>query len=360
MAALRPYVSPGRTLVLIGPSGVGKSTLANMLIGADILGVGATRPDGKGRHVTAARDLVPLPSGGVLIDTPACAGSASLTSRGTRADVSRDRSTVGRLPVRRLHACGRAGMCRPGRRRRGNTAGPPPGELAQAAARGAPHGAAPMPGCVLPSFAGGRPSRVPSGVRASADHEKPCVRKTDRRSTVHSSGPHPRARCAWRSMWSSWTVPTRGVGSPRWCAHIRYPTRWCSHCHEVACPSGSVARALHADFDVFVARKVGAPGRSELGVGAIAEAREPARRCARGADRLARPRAAASPRPRRADVAEIVAAEKEELRRRIGSIAARGRRNPSPGGPSSLSTTGSRPAAPSARRCARCGRREPR
>ena len=142
MAALRPYVSPGRTLVLIGPSGVGKSTLANMLIGADILGVGATRPDGKGRHVTAARDLVPLPSGGVSSTHPACAGSASLTSRGTRADVSRDRSTVGRLPVRRLHACGRAGMCRPGRRRRGNTAGPPPGELAQAAARGAPHGAA--------------------------------------------------------------------------------------------------------------------------------------------------------------------------------------------------------------------------
>jgi ribosome biogenesis GTPase / thiamine phosphate phosphatase len=74
MSALEAYASIGRTLVLIGPSGAGKSTLANALIGADILRIGATRMDGKGRHVTVARELIPLRSGGVLIDTPGLRG----------------------------------------------------------------------------------------------------------------------------------------------------------------------------------------------------------------------------------------------------------------------------------------------
>ncbi len=74
IAALESYASGGKTLVLIGPSGVGKSTLANALIGADVLSIGAVRSDGKGRHVTVARELVALPSGGVLIDTPGLRG----------------------------------------------------------------------------------------------------------------------------------------------------------------------------------------------------------------------------------------------------------------------------------------------
>ncbi|MCK9898640.1 ribosome small subunit-dependent GTPase A [Parafrankia colletiae] len=65
----------GRTTVLVGPSGVGKSTLANALAGADRLAVGAVRgSDGKGRHTTVRRELIPLPSGGVLIDTPGVRG----------------------------------------------------------------------------------------------------------------------------------------------------------------------------------------------------------------------------------------------------------------------------------------------
>lgn len=59
------------TVVLLGPSGAGKSTLGNQLLGGDLLATGAVRAaDGKGRHTTAWRELLPLPGGGVLLDTP--------------------------------------------------------------------------------------------------------------------------------------------------------------------------------------------------------------------------------------------------------------------------------------------------
>ncbi|MFC5182312.1 ribosome small subunit-dependent GTPase A [Actinomadura harenae] len=59
------------TIVLLGPSGAGKSTLGNALLGADLLATGDVRAgDGKGRHTTVHRELVRLPGGGVLIDTP--------------------------------------------------------------------------------------------------------------------------------------------------------------------------------------------------------------------------------------------------------------------------------------------------
>ncbi|MFI0487595.1 ribosome small subunit-dependent GTPase A [Actinomadura sp. 9N215] len=63
------------TVVLIGPSGAGKSTLGNALLGAEVLATGAVREqDGKGRHTTVRRELLPLPGGGVLIDTPGLRG----------------------------------------------------------------------------------------------------------------------------------------------------------------------------------------------------------------------------------------------------------------------------------------------
>ncbi|WKV71194.1 ribosome small subunit-dependent GTPase A [Streptomyces sp. PCS3-D2] len=63
------------TSVLLGVSGAGKSTLANALLGADAMEVQATRDaDGKGRHTTTTRNLLLLPGGGVLIDTPGLRG----------------------------------------------------------------------------------------------------------------------------------------------------------------------------------------------------------------------------------------------------------------------------------------------
>ena len=67
---LRSYISDGRTIGFIGSSGVGKSSLMNRLIGEDVQAVGALREDQRGRHTTSARQLIELPGGGLLIDTP--------------------------------------------------------------------------------------------------------------------------------------------------------------------------------------------------------------------------------------------------------------------------------------------------
>jgi ribosome biogenesis GTPase / thiamine phosphate phosphatase len=68
-------VVSGGTSVLLGQSGAGKSTLANALLGEDVMEVRATRDmDGKGRHTTTTRNLLALPGGGVLIDTPGLRG----------------------------------------------------------------------------------------------------------------------------------------------------------------------------------------------------------------------------------------------------------------------------------------------
>ncbi|MFF9277486.1 ribosome small subunit-dependent GTPase A [Streptomyces griseosporeus] len=68
-------VVSGGTSVLLGQSGAGKSTLANALLGDDVMDVQATRDvDGKGRHTTTTRNLLVLPGGSVLIDTPGLRG----------------------------------------------------------------------------------------------------------------------------------------------------------------------------------------------------------------------------------------------------------------------------------------------
>ncbi len=68
---LQPYLAPGRTAVLLGSSGDGKSTLVNALAGAQRMATQTTREaDGRGRHTTSHRELILLPGGGLLLDTP--------------------------------------------------------------------------------------------------------------------------------------------------------------------------------------------------------------------------------------------------------------------------------------------------
>jgi ribosome biogenesis GTPase len=67
---LEPHLAPGRTVALLGSSGVGKSTLANRLLGEELLATGDLRRDGRGRHTTTHRELVRLPGGALLLDTP--------------------------------------------------------------------------------------------------------------------------------------------------------------------------------------------------------------------------------------------------------------------------------------------------
>jgi ribosome biogenesis GTPase len=72
--ALLGLVEDRLTLALVGASGHGKSTLTNALVGAEVLRTREIRADGRGRHTSVRRELVPLPGGGAVIDTPGLRG----------------------------------------------------------------------------------------------------------------------------------------------------------------------------------------------------------------------------------------------------------------------------------------------
>jgi ribosome biogenesis GTPase len=67
---LSRHLRPGRTVVMLGSSGVGKSTLLNRLAGSDLMRTADVAADGTGRHTTTHRELVLLPGGALAIDTP--------------------------------------------------------------------------------------------------------------------------------------------------------------------------------------------------------------------------------------------------------------------------------------------------
>jgi ribosome biogenesis GTPase len=69
--ALRAFLRPGRTIALLGSSGAGKSSIVNALLGESRQRTGEVREsDSRGRHTTTHRELIPLPGGAALIDTP--------------------------------------------------------------------------------------------------------------------------------------------------------------------------------------------------------------------------------------------------------------------------------------------------
>lgn len=88
---LRRMTGGTRTLALVGASGHGKSSLVNALVGAEVLGTREIRQDGRGRHTTVRRELVLLPGGGAVIDTPGLRGVGLVDTGGglaaTFADV---------------------------------------------------------------------------------------------------------------------------------------------------------------------------------------------------------------------------------------------------------------------------------
>lgn len=95
VSPILPWVQPGRTIALLGSSGVGKSTLINALLGADRQRVKEVRQDdSRGRHTTTHRELIPLPQGAMLIDTPGMRELQMWATQGSLDETFADVSAV--------------------------------------------------------------------------------------------------------------------------------------------------------------------------------------------------------------------------------------------------------------------------
>ena len=100
---LRSYIGEGKTVAFIGSSGVGKSTLINRLLGEARLDTQGLRNDDKGRHTTTHRELILLPGGGMVIDTP---GMRELGMWDSAAGINQTFGEIEELASRcRFHDC---------------------------------------------------------------------------------------------------------------------------------------------------------------------------------------------------------------------------------------------------------------
>ena len=130
---LRELIREGSTVVLLGPSGIGKSTIINAIAGEEIMQTGEVRrSDKRGRHTTTWSELNIIARGGVLVDTPGAAGRATLDRPGShRRDFRRDPRTRSAVQVPRLRSHQRARLRHPCGRRGGTARSKAPAELLQ-------------------------------------------------------------------------------------------------------------------------------------------------------------------------------------------------------------------------------------
>lgn len=105
--SIRALLAGGRTAATLGPSGAGKSSLINAVAGREVMTTNAVRWDGKGRHTTTHRELIQLPGGAALIDTP---GMRELQLWDGDDGIDRAFSDIAELAVRcRFNDCAHAG-----------------------------------------------------------------------------------------------------------------------------------------------------------------------------------------------------------------------------------------------------------
>jgi len=108
LEALRPWLLPGRTVALLGSSGVGKSTIVNRLLGREKQKTQEVREaDQRGRHTTTHRELVALPGGALLLDTPGLR-EIQLWSEGAGLEAAFD-DVLSLAPGCRFRDCGHRG-----------------------------------------------------------------------------------------------------------------------------------------------------------------------------------------------------------------------------------------------------------